>query len=101
GIKNLSIDLCSPTLVGCILDELGVSEALRRPLRAALDRKDVAAVKSAAGKHAPLFDALLRSAGLAEDALPALAVPYLPRPGSPRKLCQPCARFPCPSRPGS
>lgn len=80
GIKNLSIDLCSPTLVGCILDELGVSEALRRPLRAALDRKDVAAVKSAAGKHAPLFDALLRAAGPAEEALPALRSLSLPQP---------------------
>lgn len=78
GIKNLSVDLSLPTLVGGLFSELQIPESARRPLRAALDRKDAAAVKQAAGDQALLFDALLRAAGLVDRALPMLEKLSLP-----------------------
>lgn len=84
GIRNLSVDLCLPTLVGILLEEFAVPAEAGRPLRAALNRKDAAAVRSAGGEQAPLFDGLLRAAGHAGRALPALHA--LPLPESAQAL---------------
>lgn len=86
GIKDLSIDLTSPMLVPAACRELGVSAAALLALRPMLDRKDEAAVLAqgkdgigeAAGPAAELLVALLRAAGPAETALPALAGLDLP-----------------------
>ena len=42
GLESLSIDLSLPTVVGAVLQELGLEEEARAALRAALDRKDAA-----------------------------------------------------------
>lgn len=69
GVEELSVDLSLPTLVGRVFDALELPDSTQQDLRAALDRKDSAAVQQAAGAHAELFDGLLRASGLAEEAL--------------------------------
>ncbi|MFC4350957.1 ATP phosphoribosyltransferase regulatory subunit [Fodinicurvata halophila] len=78
GVEGLSVDLALPTLVGRLFEVLGLSEQERQELRAALDRKDAAAVQQAAGRHADLFDGLLRASGLADEALERLMALPLP-----------------------
>lgn len=69
GVEELSVDLSLPTLVGRVFDTLELPDNMQQDLRAALDRKDSAAVQQAAGAHAALFDGLLRASGLAGEAL--------------------------------
>lgn len=80
GLEGLSIDLSLPTVVGTVLSELGLDEEARAALRAALDRKDAAAVAEGGGEGAALCLALLRAAGPVEHALPALRALTLPAP---------------------
>ncbi len=63
GIGRFSIDITSPTLIPALCAGLGVDGARGSELRAALDRKDLAAVSEAAGEHAGLFTALVEAAG--------------------------------------
>ena len=72
GIPSLSVDLSTPTLVPLICRALGVDDGAGGALRAALDRKDAAAVAQAAGPHAALFEKLLTAAGPAKKALAAI-----------------------------
>ncbi|WP_422365605.1 ATP phosphoribosyltransferase regulatory subunit [Pelagibius sp.] len=72
GVKDLSVDLNLPPLVGSLAADLGLADAEVAALRLALDRKDSAAVVALAGEQAPTFMALLQSAGTAEQALEAL-----------------------------
>jgi len=78
GVPELSVDLNTPPLVGALAGELGLAVPQVAELRLALDRKDAAAVRELAGKHDPLFQALLRTAGPADKALSALAALDLP-----------------------
>lgn len=84
GIEPLFIDLNLPTLVPRLCDELGLEKTRAARLRAALDRKDQAAVAAVEasgrnGKHSPgVFGALLAAAGPAEQAIEALAALSLP-----------------------
>jgi len=78
GLDGLSVDLSLPTVVGTVLPELGLDAEARAAVRAALDRKDAAAVAEAGGQGAELCLALLRAAGPVERALPALRVLALP-----------------------
>ena len=81
GAKPLTVDLTLPTLVRSLAEGLGVPEAEIPPLRDALDRKDAAATREAAGKHGELFLKLLRLAGPADRALAELK--KLPLPEGP------------------
>ncbi len=72
GIEGLSVDLNLPPLVAALAVELGIDGPRIAALRQALDRKDEAAVAEIAGAGADLFQALLRAAGPADDALQAL-----------------------------
>lgn len=76
GVAGISIDLNLPTLVPALMKELGIEKPVRRKLRAALDRKDSAAVASADpdGRFAALMDA----AGPAGKTLAALTALDLP-----------------------
>lgn len=76
GIEDLSVDISMPTVVrsvcaqlldGEFLDAAGVETA-----RAALDRKDAAAVAALGGRAAELLGGLLASVGSAERALDGL-----------------------------
>ena len=78
GVEPLSIDLNSPTLVQTLSKSLGCGPAETQRLRAALDRKDAAAVASVSGDAAKLCGALLDVSGAAETALAKLAAIALP-----------------------
>jgi ATP phosphoribosyltransferase regulatory subunit len=85
GAQGLSVDLNLPTLVASVCTGLALPEAVTRRLRRALDRKDEAAVAQALDgvpgvplQAAGLFLGLLRTAGPAEAALPALRSLALP-----------------------
>jgi len=78
GVAGLSVDLNLPPLVGALAGDLGLASEEVTALRLALDRKDAAAVKDLAGAQAGIFQALLRSAGPAEQALADLADLDLP-----------------------
>ena len=78
GVEDLAVDLNLPTLVAAVARALGLEEGAAARLRAALDRKDEAAVAPIAGSHAGLFIALLRAFGPAEDALARLGRLDLP-----------------------
>jgi ATP phosphoribosyltransferase regulatory subunit len=70
GVSHLVVDLNLPTLAPAILKDAGI--AAPKPLIAALDRKDLAAVRQLAGSLAPLLESLIRAVGPAESALAAL-----------------------------
>ncbi|CAK0778514.1 ATP phosphoribosyltransferase regulatory subunit [Azospirillaceae bacterium] len=83
GVRDLSVDLCVPTLVPTICKSLGLSEREQNDLRQALDHKDEAAVRSACRKAAPLMDWLLSASGPAERAVQILAGLELPESAEP------------------
>jgi ATP phosphoribosyltransferase regulatory subunit len=85
GAQGLSVDLNLPTLVASVCTGLALPESVTRRLRRALDRKDEAAVAQALEgvpgvppQAAGLLLGLLRTAGPAEAALPALRSLALP-----------------------
>lgn len=80
GVRDLSVDLTQPTLVAATCAGLGLDDTLTPRLRAALDRKDAAAVARLSGAHDELFQALLRAAGPADAALADLLRIALPAP---------------------
>lgn len=80
GVARLSVDLNLPTLVAAAAQGAGVDGERYRRLRHALDRKDETAVGRALGDDtaAGLFLGMLRAAGPAATALPALSKLALP-----------------------
>ena len=79
GIEGgLSVDLNAPTLVASLIAEAGLGPERAGELREALDRKDRAAVEGVGGEAADLLVRLLRTTGVAETALDALAGLALP-----------------------
>ncbi|WP_395020529.1 ATP phosphoribosyltransferase regulatory subunit [Dongia sp.] len=81
GVKELVVDLNVPTLAPALLWEAGIGDA--RNLIAALDRKDMTAVRQAAGELTPLLEALIHAVGPADTAIEALDA--LPLQGSAAK----------------
>jgi len=82
GVRAISVDLNSPTLVTALCKGLGCGPSETARLRAALDRKDAAEVAKTGGKAASLSRELLGVAGSAEHALPRLAALALPTPAA-------------------
>lgn len=80
GVESLSIDLNAPPLVPAVLGALGLKEGVVAKARAAVDRKDAAAVAALGGAAAELLGALLRATGPAEPALKAIGAIALPPP---------------------
>lgn len=78
GIANASVDLTSPAIVASVLGKLALSDDTSARLRAALDRKDAAAVSHLAGSAAPRLHALIAAAGPAEAAFAKLDAIGLP-----------------------
>ena len=72
GVPHLSVDLTLPTLVPAIAEAYGITGERAAGLRAALDRKDVAAVASLAGDAGELLARLVAAAGAAEETRAAL-----------------------------
>ncbi len=78
GVQHLSVDLCVPTMVPLVCRGLGLAEDETRRLRAALDRKDAAAVAAVGGPAATLLQTLMMASGPAERAMQVLAGLSLP-----------------------
>ena len=78
GVQRLSVDLTLPTVVPGVCDAFRVDEATRRTIRAALDRKDAAAVAAIGGEIAADLGTLLGAAGPADKAMAVLDTLSLP-----------------------
>jgi ATP phosphoribosyltransferase regulatory subunit len=65
GVPDLSVDLTLPTLVPTVASAYGIIGERVAALRAALDRKDAAAVARLAGEAGELLASLLTAAGAA------------------------------------
>ncbi len=78
GVVGLSADLTLPSLVTVLADELGLSKAEARNVRAALNAKDIAALHVLEGRAGTIFRGLLTASGVARDALAALDALALP-----------------------
>ena len=78
GVRHLSVDLCVPTMVPLVCRALGLDDETTATLRAALDRKDAAAVAAVGGPAAELLEKLIAASGPAERAMAALAGLALP-----------------------
>jgi ATP phosphoribosyltransferase regulatory subunit len=63
GVPHLSVDLTLPTLVPAIAEAYGIEGERAAGLRAALDRKDMAAVAHLAGEAGNLLARLIAAAG--------------------------------------
>jgi ATP phosphoribosyltransferase regulatory subunit len=72
GVPHLSVDLTLPTLVPAIAEDYGITGERAAGLRAALDRKDMAAVASLAGEAGNLLARLIAAAGTAGATRAAL-----------------------------
>jgi ATP phosphoribosyltransferase regulatory subunit len=72
GVPQLSVDLTLPTLVPAIAEAGGLEGRRATLLRAALDRKDAAAVAELSGPAGRTLSSLLAAAGPAAAALAAL-----------------------------
>jgi ATP phosphoribosyltransferase regulatory subunit len=83
GVRDLSVDLCMPTLVPAVCRDRKIPDRAIRRLRVALDRKDaagVAALESELGKASTkILSGLLAAAGVAEETLKALKKLRLPK----------------------
>jgi len=78
GVQQLVVDLNVPKLAPALLWDAGIGDA--RSLIAALDRKDMTAVRQSAGELTPLLEALIHAVGPADTAIEALQA--LPLQGS-------------------
>ena len=78
GLKNLTVDLCAPTLVTAILNGLDLPTESYTALRGALDRKDDADIARLAGSAEQVLKGLLAATGSARPALAALSQLDLP-----------------------
>src|SRR6185503_3849243 len=72
GVQQLVVDLNVPTLAPAILREAGIANP--SVLIAALDRKDMTAVRQSAGGLVSLLEALIHAVGPADTAIEALKV---------------------------
>lgn len=78
GVPTLSFDLTHPRLALAVCAGAGLSDQATAKARLALDRKDAAALRLAAGKAAPVLEALLAAAGPAEKTMTTLRALKLP-----------------------
>ena len=79
GAADLTIDLNLPTLLSVLMDVHGVPNDDRASLRAAVDHKDVAAVRAATDKSlGALLVALIQATGPAHETLAEIAGLGLP-----------------------
>src|SRR5436309_5739779 len=72
GVPHLSVDITLPTLVPAVVEAYGIAGERAASLRAALDRKDAAAVVSLSGEAGALLSRLIAAAGPAPAARAAL-----------------------------
>ena len=73
GVRDLSIDLVSPTLVPAIATALGLPADTAAAARRALDARDVGALEVVTGAAREVLTGLMHAAGRAADAAPRIA----------------------------
>ncbi len=78
GVAGLSIDLTTPTLVPAVCRDLAMDAATEARVRAAIDRKDAAALERAGGAARHVLGGLLAASGPADRALETLRGMTLP-----------------------
>lgn len=82
-IRNLSVDLCMPTLVPAICQEKKLTEQASKQLRLALDRKDIAGVtalsKELGKSTVTILSKSLSASGAAEETIAALKKLKMPK----------------------
>ncbi|MDE2229048.1 MAG: ATP phosphoribosyltransferase regulatory subunit [Alphaproteobacteria bacterium] len=78
-LQGISVDLTLPTLVPAICRAAKLDPAQGDAVRRALDHKDAAALRKAAGPVATVLGELLKAAGTAEKSLAKLAALDLPK----------------------
>lgn len=78
GVADISVDLNVPPLVPAVAAAFNVEGKALTKVRAALDRKDAAAVAALGGKGAQVLGGLLAAAGPADAALAAMKKIDLP-----------------------
>ena len=78
GVPDLSVDLTIPLLVPALLASVDIDDDRLIALRAALDRKDSAAVRDLGGTAAPTLARLMDGTGPADQALGVLGDLDLP-----------------------
>lgn len=78
GVSNLSVDITSPRVIPILLKGADLSADELAALRTAIDRKNIAEVKSLAGDLAPVITALMDAAGGWREALGDLQTIELP-----------------------
>src|ERR1700692_2855262 len=72
GVPDLSVDLTLPTLVPAIVEAFGIAGERAAGVRAALDRKDAAAVARLAGEAGGLLARLVAATGTGDATRAAL-----------------------------
>ncbi|MBV9827646.1 MAG: ATP phosphoribosyltransferase regulatory subunit [Alphaproteobacteria bacterium] len=85
GVPHLSVDVTLPTLVPAVAEVCAVTGDRAAELRAALDRKDAAAVAAIAGPAGDLLAQLIAAAGPADATRAALE--RLELPATARREC--------------
>ena len=78
GVDTATVDLNLPTLVPAVCEGLGIDSETERDIRAALDRKDTAAVAALGGPAAEILGAMLDAAGPQKEARRSLGRIDLP-----------------------
>jgi ATP phosphoribosyltransferase regulatory subunit len=78
GVARLSVDITLPTLVRALAAGRGIEAEQLAAMRAALDRKDAAALAAAAPDDDPVWVSLVQASGPAEEAVAALTGLDLP-----------------------
>ncbi len=85
GAADVSIDLTVPTLVPAVAAAFGLTPKQQAQLRAALDKRDAAAVAAVAGPAAAVLTDLLKASGPAPAAVQRLAAIALPDAAEPER----------------
>ncbi|MGE0724400.1 MAG: ATP phosphoribosyltransferase regulatory subunit [Alphaproteobacteria bacterium] len=78
GVTSASVDLTTPTVVPAICRSFALDAGTEARVRGAIDRKDAAALATAAGPAAATLGALMSATGPAERVLPMLTALALP-----------------------
>jgi ATP phosphoribosyltransferase regulatory subunit len=78
GTPSMSVDITAPMLVPTLLTAFGIDDATEKSLRAAIDRKDAAAVERHAETAAGILTELMAAAGERSDGLRRLKGVILP-----------------------
>lgn len=73
GVKNITIDLAYPKIIGLILDECAAKDEERKKIKSALEKRSADGLKSVNKKPAAVLMKLMQASGPAEKTLKELS----------------------------